>query len=155
MQSPRTPSNAERAVRRKLEKRFTTLYAFTHNCTTPSTEQLNNHINYEMHLAKVFTLSSEFEQDVWDMVYDEGVETGSDERLEALCDEWKVPEASLACRNKVKVLSACAQSNSDRSNADGYYSRRSSTMQGERFESTANSSITRIGAKLSGVSAPT
>jgi hypothetical protein len=112
METPGTPSNAELAVRRKLEKRFTTLYAFTNNCTTPSKEQINKHISYEMHLSKVFTLSSGFEQDVWDMVYDQGVEAGADERLNALCDEWKVPEASLACRNKVKVLSTCFQSNS-------------------------------------------
>jgi hypothetical protein len=65
-----------------------------------------------MHLSKVFTLSSGFEQDVWDMVYDQGVEAGADERLNALCDKWEVPEASLACRNKVKVLATCVQSNS-------------------------------------------
>jgi hypothetical protein len=107
MQSPGTPSIAERAIRRQLETRFITLYAFMNNCKTPSREQIDHHVDYEMHLSKVFRLSPGFEQDIWDMVYDEGVEgaSGDDQdRLEALCDEWKVPEGSLACRKKVKVL---------------------------------------------------
>jgi hypothetical protein len=111
MQSPHTPttSQSERAVRAKLEKWFSTIYAFTNNCKVPSREAIDKHVNYEIHLSKVFTLGNQFEQDIWNLVYDAGVKgaSGDDkQRLEDLCDKWEVPEASLAIRNKVKVLLA-------------------------------------------------
>jgi hypothetical protein len=107
MELPRTrKSQSERAVRAQLEKRFATIYAFKNNCKLPTRKEIDKHVDYEMHLSKVFSLWSEFEQDIWDLVYDEGVQgvSGVDkDRLDALCDEWKVPEASIACRQKVKV----------------------------------------------------
>jgi hypothetical protein len=122
MNSPSTPkSQSERAVRARLEKRFATLHAYKNNCQMPSTEAINKHVDYEMHLSKVFSLSPGFEQDVWDLVYDEGVQGASGvdkERLEALCDEWKIPEASLACRNKVKVQLCTTMYNYVQSNSE-------------------------------------
>jgi hypothetical protein len=102
-----TTSQSERAVRAKLEKRFATIHAFKNNCRIPSRDEIEKHVNYEIHLSKIFTLSPGFEQDVWDMVYDDGVKgaSGADKQcLEELCNDWEIPEANIACRNKVKVL---------------------------------------------------
>jgi hypothetical protein len=146
MNPPSTPkSQSERAVRARLAKRFATVYAFKNNCKMPSTEAINKHVDYEMHLSKVFSLSPGFEQDVWDLVYDEGVQGASGidkERLDALCDEWDIPEASLACRNKVKVQLCTDQYGN--SQADGLFSRQNCTTRGEHFESTASSSCTMM-----------
>jgi hypothetical protein len=41
------------------------------------------------------------------LVYDEGLTgaSGDDKQcLENLCNEWKIPAGSLACREKVKVM---------------------------------------------------
>jgi hypothetical protein len=72
----------------------------------PTTEQIEKVVEDEIMMSKVFKISSSFEEEIWSMIYDEGMRSASGtdkERFEALCARWKIPEGSLACRNKVKV----------------------------------------------------
>jgi hypothetical protein len=74
--------------------------------TIPSREEIEKHVEDEMRRSKIFAISKGCEEEIWSLVYDEVLEgaSGADKlRLEKFCDEWKIPEGSIACRNKVKV----------------------------------------------------
>jgi hypothetical protein len=89
-----------------VEKRFTTDYAYKNRRALPSKEDGDKHVDSELRLSKIFSLSEWFKQEVWDLVYDEGMSgvSGPDKnRFEALCDSYMIPKYSVACRNKVKV----------------------------------------------------
>jgi hypothetical protein len=108
MVSQSTPSRSEHAVRSQIRKKFVENYAYKNRRQIPTTEQIEKAVEDEMMICKVFKISSSFEEEIWSMIYDEGMRgaSGTDkERFEALCARWKIPEGSLACRNKVKVRS--------------------------------------------------
>jgi hypothetical protein len=100
-------SKAERAVRAKVAKEYVTAYAYRNSCEIPTRAEIEQYVEDEMTRAKVFAISEEFEQDIWSLVYDErlvGASGDDKRRLLKLCDEWKIPAGSIACREKVKVL---------------------------------------------------
>jgi hypothetical protein len=93
-------------VRNQVRKKFVTTYAYKNRRQIPTTEQIEKAVEDEMTISKVFKISSSFEEEIWGMIYDEGMRgaSGTDkERFDALCARWAIPEDSLACRNKVKV----------------------------------------------------
>jgi hypothetical protein len=102
-----TPSHSERAVRAQIRKKFITAYAYKNHRQIPTTKQIDKAVEDEMMICKVFKISSSFEEEIWSMIYDEGMRSASGtdkERFDALCARWAIPEDSLACRNKVKVI---------------------------------------------------
>jgi hypothetical protein len=96
-------SHAERAVRAKIAKRFRTDFAYKNNRQMPSNEEVDRHVENEIWLGRVFGISPWFEQEIWDLVYDEQAVGTDKERLDALCTENMIPAGNIACRNKVQV----------------------------------------------------
>jgi hypothetical protein len=136
-------SQSKLKIRRKVEKRFTTDYAYRNRIALPPKDLVDKHVDDEMVLSWVFGLSSWFKDEVWDLVYDHGMRGvgGADkERFEALCERNNLPQASVACREKVKVRIYSVQSHGG-AQADGD-SRPKFTMRRERFGSTGECSST-------------
>jgi hypothetical protein len=107
MASQSTASRSERAVRSQIRKKFVTTYAYKNRRQIPTSEQIEKAVEDEMTLCNVFKISSSFEEEIWSMIYDEGMRSASGtdkQRFEALCARWAIPEESLACRHKVKVI---------------------------------------------------
>jgi hypothetical protein len=107
MVSQSTPSHSERAVRNQIRKKFVTTYAYKNRRQIPNTEQIEKAVEDEMMISQVFKISTSFEEEIWSMIYDEGMRSASGtdkQRFEALCARWCIPEESLACRNKIKVM---------------------------------------------------
>jgi hypothetical protein len=106
MVSQSTPSHSERALRTQVRRKFVTNYAYKNRRQIPTTEEIEKAVEDEMTLCNIFKISSSFEEEIWSMIYDEGMRSASGtdkERCEALCARWAIPADSLACRNKVKV----------------------------------------------------
>jgi hypothetical protein len=107
MVSQSTPSRSERAVRTQVRRKFVTNYAYKNRRQVPTSEEIEKAVEDEMTLCNVFKISSSFEEEIWSMIYDEGMRSASGtdkQRFEALCARWAIPEESLACRHKIKVM---------------------------------------------------
>jgi hypothetical protein len=148
--SPRTPisrpperstSQAKLKLRRKVEKQYTTDYAYRNRIALPPKDLVDKHVDDEMVLSWVFGLSSWFKDEVWDLVYDHGMRGvgGADkERFEALCESNNLPQGNVACREKVKVRIHSVRSHGG-AQADGD-SRLRYTTRCERLGSTGECS---------------
>jgi hypothetical protein len=66
-------SQSKLKIRRKVEKRFTTDYAYRNRIALPPKDLVDKHVDDEMVLSWVFGLSSWFKDEVWDLVYDHGM----------------------------------------------------------------------------------
>jgi hypothetical protein len=122
-------SQSKLKVRRKVEKRFTTDYAYRNRIALPPKDLVDKHVDDEMVLSWVFGMSSWFKDEVWDLVYDHGMRGvgGPDkERFEALCERNNLPQGNVACREKVKVRIHVVQSHGG-AQADGDSRPRSTT----------------------------
>jgi hypothetical protein len=142
---PTSMSQAKLKLRRKVEKRYTTDYAYRNRLALPPKDLVDKHVDDEMVLSWVFGLSSWFKDEVWDLVYDHGMRGvgGVDkERFEALCESNNIPQTNVACREKVKVRIYSVQSHGG-AQADGD-SRLRFTMRRERLGSTGECSSTTM-----------
>jgi hypothetical protein len=86
-------------------KQFVTAYTNKHG-KVPTKEQIDKHVNDDILLAKFASLADDFTQEIWDLVYDEGLQGlgGQDrKRIEMLCDAWDIPKSSTTIRERVNV----------------------------------------------------
>jgi hypothetical protein len=98
-------SQTRSAVRARCVKQFVTAYTNKHG-KVPTKQQIDKHVNDDLLLAKFASLEESGTQEIWDLVYDEGVRglAGHDKkRVERLCDEWDIPRSSIAVRERVRV----------------------------------------------------
>jgi hypothetical protein len=105
-------SHSETTVRAKVARKYTIDYAYNNNRAIPSKEEVDKHVEDEMRRSRIFGISPGFEEQIWALVYDG--DGATKKSVDALCEEWKIPAASVACRNKVQVLRCPVQFRSDR-----------------------------------------
>jgi hypothetical protein len=107
MVSQSTPSRSERALRTQVRRKFVTNYSYKNRRQVPTTEEIEKAVHDEMTLCNVFKISRDCEEEIYSMIYDEGMRSASGtdkQRFEDLCARWRIPEESLACRHKIKVM---------------------------------------------------